>query len=133
MGVQEFQLKQRTGRETQKELLTGMVKTCYKKADSKEDFFDMLKNSGLKTYERGGKVSGVVFEGSKHRFKGRGYEQKFIDRLDKSANRQSELREMRGNDKEETKEMKQDKSRDEELKEIRNSDNEKSEDLEVGD
>jgi len=132
LSEKEFQLKQRTGRETQKEQLIGMLKTCYKKADSKEDFFDMLKKSGLKTYERGGKVSGVIFGETKHRFKGLGYEQKFLDRLDKSANRSRELSEMRGK-KDDSKEMKQDKSRDEELEEIRNNEGEKSDELGVGD
>ena len=111
-----------------------MLKTCYKKAESKEDFYNKLQECGLKTYERGGKVTGVIMEDTKHRFKGLGYEAKQLDRLDKSADRQNELREMRGNDKEESKEMKQDKSRDEELKELRDmdNDNEKSEELEVG-
>jgi hypothetical protein len=124
MSEKEYQMKQRSGRETQKEQLIGMLKTWYKKADSKEDFFDMLRNSGLKTYEREGKVSGVIFGENKHRFKGLGYEQKFLDRLDRSTNRQTELREMRGIDKEDVKEMQQDKSRDEELEEIRNNENE---------
>jgi hypothetical protein len=133
MSEKEYQMKQRTGRETQKELLTGMLKTCYKKADSKEDFFDMLKNSGIRTYERGGKVSGVIFGESKHRFKSLGYEQKHIDRLDKSIDRGKELREMRGNDRDETKQQKQNNSRVDELNEIRQQDQSNSMDDELND
>jgi len=76
MTEKEFQMKRRAGKETQKELLTGMLKTCYKKAESKEDFYNKLKECGLKIYERGGKVTGVIIDDIKHRFKGLGYEQK---------------------------------------------------------
>jgi len=132
LSEKEYQMKQRTGRETQKEQLIGILKTCYKKADSKEDFYNKLKDCGLKTYERGGKVSGVIMGETKHRFKGLGYEQKNIDRLDRSANRGRELREVRGEEKEDTKNKEQGKSRDEELQEIRDNNNGKSEELEVG-
>jgi hypothetical protein len=131
LSEKEYQTKLRTRRETEREQLTGMLKTYYKKANSKEDFFKMLEQNGLKTYERGGRISGVIFGETKHRFKGLGYEQKHIDRLDKSANRGKELREMRGEEKEDVKNMDQGKSRDEELQEIRNNNNEKSEDVEI--
>jgi hypothetical protein len=133
MTEKEFQMKRRAGKETQKELLTGMLKTCYKKAESKEDFYNKLKECGLKIYERGGKVTGVIIDDIKHRFKGLGYEQKSLDRLDRSVNRGKELNEIRGTNKEDTKEMKQDKSRDEELQEFRNNEQERSEEFEVED
>lgn len=132
LSEKEYQMKQRTGRETQKEQLIGMLKTCYKKADSKEDFYAKLKDCGLKTYERGGKVSGVIFGETKHRFKGLGYEQKHIERLDKSANRSKELKEMKGNKVLETYSKEETKSREVELWEVRASDNGKSEDMELG-
>src|ERR1035437_1664040 len=131
LSEKEYQMKMRTGRETQKELLTGMLKTCYKKAESKEDFYNKLKECGLKTYERGGKVTGVIMEDTKHRFKGLGYEQKHRDRLDKSADRGKELREMRSDEQIKTKQQKQNNSRDNELNEIRQQEqgNSKSEEL----
>jgi len=87
----------------------------------------------LKIYERGGKVTGVIIDDIKHRFKGLGYEQKSLDRLDRSVNPGKELNEIRGTNKEDTKEMKQDKSRDEELQEFRNNEQERSEEFEVED
>lgn len=99
----EYKLKQRTGRETQKEQLMGMLKTCYKKAESKEDFYNKLRECGINTYERGGKISGVVFDETKHRFKGLGYEEKFIESLDKITYRGKELGEVRGSEMKNTK------------------------------
>ncbi len=99
LSEKEYKLKQRTGKETQKEQLIGMLKTCYKKAESKEDFYNKLKDCGIKTYERGGKISGVVFDDTKHRFKGLGFEEKFIERLDISNKRANELNDVRGNEK----------------------------------
>jgi hypothetical protein len=45
---------------TDKEQLIGILKTCYRKANSKETFLQLLKECRLTPYERGGKTSGIV-------------------------------------------------------------------------
>lgn len=93
----EYQIKLRTGRETDKEQLIGMLKTCYKKANSKETFFHIINEAGLKTYVRGGKISGVVFRNKKFRLKGIGFTQERLGELDKSFKRKNELNYLRKN------------------------------------
>ena len=57
----EYQHRQRTGRATDKELVIGMLKTAYKNAVSKNDFYNKLKECGLSTYIRGGRISGIIY------------------------------------------------------------------------
>jgi Relaxase/Mobilisation nuclease domain len=92
----EFQIKLRTGRETQKEQLIGILKTCYKKANNKETFFQLMEDCGLKVYSRGGKISGVHFANKKFRLKRIGFTEERLDELDKSLYRGRELKETRG-------------------------------------
>lgn len=92
----EYWFKKRTGRETDKSLLIGMLKTHYKKSDSKEMFFQQLKDGGIKTYERGGKITGVIFNNQKFRFNRLGFTDDRLQYLDKSLNRKKDLRSLRG-------------------------------------
>ncbi len=92
----EYQIKLRSGRETQKEQLMGMLKTCYKKAVSKETFYKLLNECGLKTYDRGGRISGVVFKNYKFRFKRLGYSQERLAELDRTLKRKTVLKKSRG-------------------------------------
>ena len=80
----EYQIKLRTGRETEKEQLIGMLKTCYKKANSKETFFQLLKECRLIPYERGGRTSGIVFKNKKFRLKNLGFTAERLEELNKS-------------------------------------------------
>jgi hypothetical protein len=91
----EYQIKLRTGRETQKEQLIGMLKTCYKKANSKAMFLQLLKECHLTPYERGGKTSGVLFNNTKFRFKGLGFSSERLEELERPLQRKSELRRVR--------------------------------------
>jgi len=100
LSEKEYQYKLRTGRATDKEQLIGMLKTCYKKANSKDDFFEMLKESGVKTYIRGGKISGVVFCNKKFRLKRLGFTDDRLQELDKSLKREKGLSELRKKSKE---------------------------------
>jgi hypothetical protein len=93
----EYQVKLRTGRETEKEKLLGILKTFYKKSDSKETFYKLLNECGLKTYERGGKTSGVIFGNYKFRFKRLGFSEEMFEELNKSVVRKSELDKSRKN------------------------------------
>jgi hypothetical protein len=83
----EYQIKLRTGRETDKEQLIGMLKTCYKKANSRETFFQLVKECKLIPYKRGGKTSGIVFNNKKFRLKRLGFTEERIMDLDKSFKR----------------------------------------------
>lgn len=146
----EYQLKLRTGRETEKEKLTAALKTCYKKSNSRETFFQLLKECGIKTYERGGKITGVVSDDKKFRFNRLGYTEDRLLYLDRSIIRESELKEMRRPefketrgreltesrdndddkkiiDQDEKKNDENESSRQDELNEIRNGGEEKSE------
>ena len=127
----EYQMKQRNGRDTQKEQLVGILKTCYKKANSKEDFYNLLRESGLTTYERGGRIYGVVYGDTKHRFKGLGYEQKNIDRLDVSNIRERGEREKKTIEPTIKVEKMESKSRVEELQALRENQQNQSKEAEL--
>jgi hypothetical protein len=91
----EYQYKMRTGRETEKELLVGILEICYKSAQSEADFFKKLKEQKLKTYNRNGKMTGVFFRNHKFRFNRLGFTNKRFEELDKSLKREKELDETR--------------------------------------
>jgi len=100
LSDKEYQLKLRTGRATDKEQLTGMLKTCYKKANSKNDFFELLNECGLKTYIRGGRISGIFFNKKKFRINRLGFTNERLEYLDRSLNREKDLGELRNKPKE---------------------------------
>jgi hypothetical protein len=100
LSDKEYKYKERTGRATNKEQLIGMLKTCYKKAISKDDFFEKLKECDLKTYVRGGKIYGVIYSGKKFRFKTLEFTEEKLQDLDKPINRKEEISRLRGNNKE---------------------------------
>ncbi len=91
----EKQIKLRSGRESVKEKLLGILKTCFKKAISKETFYKLLTECGLKYYERGGKISGVVFQEWKFRLSKLGYGEDRVDVLNKNRLRSKELTSVR--------------------------------------
>lgn len=86
----EYQYKLRTGRQSDKELLIGMLKTCYKKANSRETFFQLLNEVNLKTYERGGRTTGVIFNDQKFRLSRLGYTNERMMDLDRGFERRKE-------------------------------------------
>lgn len=87
----ETQDKLRSGRESDKEQLLGILKTCYKKAKSKKSFFELLAECGVKNYKRGGKISGVVFQDRKFRLNRLGFSEDIVEILNKSIMRTKEL------------------------------------------
>jgi hypothetical protein len=93
---QEYQYRRRTGRESDKSQVIGILKTSYKKALSKTDFFEMLHLPDVSTYSRRGKVTGVVYKGRKFRFNRLGFTDERLNDLDKSIHRGKELSETRG-------------------------------------
>ena len=96
----EYQIKQRTGRMTDKEKVIEMLNACYMKAISKDEFFKNLSGCGLNTYIRGGKVSGIVFNERKFRLKRLGFTDERLQELEKYFNRDKELSELRTKSKE---------------------------------
>ena len=96
----EYQIKLRTGRESGKEQVIAMLKTCYKKANSKETFFELLKESGLETYDRNGRTTGVIHDNYKFRFNRLGFTDDRFEELDKFVTRGNEVRKLRSRGKE---------------------------------
>lgn len=102
LSEKEFQYKQRTGRATDKEQVIGMLKTCYKKANSRDSFFELLRESGLSTYVRGGRISGVIFKDRKFRLKTLGFTEERLQGLDRALIQSKELNRVREETKEKT-------------------------------
>lgn len=88
----EFQLKLRTGRETNREQVLTILNMYFKKANSKEVFIELLKENDLKTYERNGKTVGIIIENDKFRFSRLGFTVERFDELDRAKKRESGLR-----------------------------------------
>jgi len=100
LSEKEYQMKLRTGRATDKEQLLTILKTCYKKSISQKDFFLRLKECGLKTYERGGKISGIHYKGKKFRLARMGFTQERLQDLEVGVRRERELERVRRGKKE---------------------------------
>lgn len=69
----EFQLKLRSRRDTYKEKFISQLKTSYQKATSPEHLKQLLSKFEMKTYERGGKIKGVIYANQKFRFNRLGF------------------------------------------------------------
>ena len=79
MTEKEYQFKLRTGRETDKESLRAVLEDCFKNANSEKEFLEQLKERKMKTYERNGKTTGLIFNGQKYRLGRFGFtEDKFV-------------------------------------------------------
>ncbi|MFA6922883.1 MAG: relaxase/mobilization nuclease domain-containing protein [Bacteroidales bacterium] len=100
LSDKEYKFKERTGRASGKEKLKVMLNTCYKKANSKSEFYKNLKDSGLQAYIRGGRISGIVFNEKKYRLKTLGFTEEKLQGLDKSLGREKEISEIRKKSKE---------------------------------
>ncbi len=92
----EFQLKLRTGRQTDKEKIFGILQTSYSNALSKSLFFENLSANDVSTYSRNGRLTGVVYKRRKFRFSRLGFDLEKLNALDKSQNRLKEIRDTRG-------------------------------------
>jgi hypothetical protein len=95
----EYQYKRRTGKESDKEQILKLLNSSYKKAISKNDFFEMLNSSDISTYSRRGKLTGVVYKNRKYRLGRLGFTDERLNELDKIINRSKELKKVRENDK----------------------------------
>ena len=100
LSDKEYQYKLRTGRATDKEQLLGMLKTCYKKAYSRANFYENIHECGLTTYIRGGKISGIIFNNKKFRINRLGFNEERLEELNKAINRGKDIKELRKKSKE---------------------------------
>jgi hypothetical protein len=91
----EYQYKRRTGRETNKNQILGILQTSYKNALSKTQFFESLTLHDVSTYSRNRKITGVVYKGRKFRFSRLGFTDERLNELDIQLKRGKELRETR--------------------------------------
>jgi hypothetical protein len=96
----EYQYKRRTGKDSNKSQLIGILQTSYKNALSKKQFFESLILHDVSTYSRNGKIAGVVYKARKFRFKRLGFAEERINELDISINRSRELETVRNKGKE---------------------------------
>lgn len=68
ISEKEQQYKRRTGKVSQRETVQDVVEACYRKSKSSDEFYVRLKERGLETYVRGGKIYGVITNGKRYRF-----------------------------------------------------------------
>ncbi len=100
LSEKEYQVKLRTGRQTEKEKITSLLKTCFNKAKSKDSFFKLLKQSGLNTYERSSKITGIIHNNYKFRFSRLGFTEEKLEELSITENRNKTLGSTRENSRE---------------------------------
>jgi Relaxase/Mobilisation nuclease domain len=122
-------------RETQKETLLETLNAAYSNSKSLDDFLEQVRAMGHEPYTRGGKVTGIKFQGErKFRFQTLGYDKDKIAKLEAQAETEkAELEELndireRSNDRElETDE------RERELRDDRDNDEEEDEEVDDDD
>lgn len=91
----EYQQKLRTGRATKKEGVIESIESCLKTSRSKNEFYAKLKESGLETYKRSGKITGVVLDNMKFRFSRLGFTDERLEELNQGNTRRKDLSELR--------------------------------------
>lgn len=96
----EYQYNRRTGRETNKNQILGILQTSYKTALSKKQFFESLNLNDVSTYSRNGKITGVIYKGRKFRFKRLGFAEGKLNELDTIHEKFNELKRIRGKSRE---------------------------------
>ena len=94
----EYQLKHKTGRESQKDKLVVILEQCYSFALSIPDFLSQLKARGILVYYRNEILTGVKYEGLKFRLKRLGYPKERIGLLEIRGKRQDEMTGIRERD-----------------------------------
>lgn len=82
----EYQNKLRTGKKTKREELLTLLKICSLNVSTQDEFFALLRAKGLQTYQRGGKIVGVIVDERKYRFKSLGVVANIIHREAPSRN-----------------------------------------------
>lgn len=65
----EKHLVRRTGKESKRERIAGIVAQCREQSSSQPEFDGLLKEQGIQTYVRSGAICGIIYEGRKYRYK----------------------------------------------------------------
>lgn len=81
--------------EKDKQYLSSILIACYKKANSIKTFDSLIQEFGLKTYQRSGRLSGVVFNERKYRLQKFGFSPDWIKELEKLSGRRGDIRKIR--------------------------------------
>ncbi len=71
------------GKISEKQHILKILETCYKKASSRQDFFQKLTSQNIKLYSRNGVITGIQSK-RKFRFKTLGYTPEILSELDKN-------------------------------------------------
>lgn len=87
----EFQLKKRTGNQSDKEQINELVQLSFQDSSSRDDFFQKLLQQGLELYKYRNKVNGLLWNGRKYRFRTLNISEKQLAQLQKGSDRMSEL------------------------------------------
>ncbi|MBK7853219.1 MAG: hypothetical protein IPJ66_19385 [Bacteroidetes bacterium] len=105
VSEKEYQYKIRAGRVTDKESLLQVLQLNYERSSSLDDFYSKLNKSKIETYQRSGKVTGVVFNGKKFRFSRLGISLELFQETSVERKRNNELKASRDLKKKEHKEL----------------------------
>jgi predicted DNA-binding protein (MmcQ/YjbR family) len=84
----EYQYKLRTGKQTKREEVIALIKSCSLNTSSQEEFFARLKACKLQHYERGGRITGIVYDEKKYRFKRLGIDLAHVISTEKKRKRE---------------------------------------------
>lgn len=99
ISEKEYQYKMREERATDKESLEKILQSSYERSSSLDDFYSKLHETEIETYQRNGKVTGVVFNGKKFRFSRLGLSTETINKSTQNQNRLKEISNLRTNNK----------------------------------
>lgn len=99
----EYQIKMRQGRATDKEKLQLMLNACVGVSTSQADFLKNLEKAKVETYHRGGKISGVLFNGRKFRFSRLGILEEMYNEVKIEKKRKTQLLNLRNLEKKKSK------------------------------
>ena len=91
----EFQLKKRTGKQSDKDIVRAILQECYQKSESKGNFFNRIAEQGIELYKYIEKTNGIKFNSRKFRFKSLKISEKQIELLQKNYDRLAELKDIR--------------------------------------
>ena len=91
----EFQLKKRAGKQSDKDIVRGILQECYQKSESKNDFFNRIVEQGIELYKYREKTNGIKFNSRKFRFKSLNISEKQIELLQKNYDRLAKLKDIR--------------------------------------
>lgn len=100
LADREHQLKVRTGKMSRKDEIRVILEDSFAKATGRDEFYENLRNGGLKLYERGGRVAGID-DNRRYRFSTLEFEEERMKELDVREERTADIDALRGRSSEE--------------------------------